>query len=121
MLLDLSQLTIFEFAVVMFISVMLLLSQAFRPKKPTPEKESVYECGEDPIGEAHIQFRFDYFVFALIFLVIDVISMYLFLLAANYGLFVPINFAISAVFVLFPTVALVYVLKHTKSVIPPPE
>ncbi|MGQ4834584.1 MAG: NADH-quinone oxidoreductase subunit A [Candidatus Asgardarchaeia archaeon] len=115
MLSELSELVIFEVSVIIFIAVMLLLSQLFRPKNPTPEKESVYECGEEPIGEAHIQFRFDYFIYALIFLVIDVISMYLFLLSSNYGLFIPENFAISAIFILFPTAALGYVLKHAKT------
>ena len=121
MLLELTQLAIFEFASLVFVSVMLLLSQAFRPKHPTPEKESVYECGEEPIGEAHIQFRFDYFVYALVFLVIDVISMYLFLMASNYGFFVPVNFVTGTLLVLFPMIALGYVLMHTKDVIKPPE
>ena len=40
-----------------------------------------YECGEIPIGEAHSRFNFQYYVFALVFVIFDVVSAYLLLWA----------------------------------------
>jgi len=42
-----------------------------------PRRLSTYECGSDPIGEAQIQFHFQYYWYALIFLVFDVAFMFL--------------------------------------------
>ncbi len=36
-----------------------------------------YECGEIPIGEAHQRFSFQYYVFALVFVLFDVITAFL--------------------------------------------
>ena len=44
----------------------------FGPKKPNPIKQSTYECGIEPVGEAWIQFKAQYYIFALVFLVFDV-------------------------------------------------
>lgn len=33
-----------------------------------------YECGEVPIGEAQSRFNFQYYVFALVFVVFDIVS-----------------------------------------------
>lgn len=36
-----------------------------------------YECGEVPIGEAQTRFNFQYYVFALIFVIFDVVTSFL--------------------------------------------
>ncbi|MHA2253709.1 MAG: NADH-quinone oxidoreductase subunit A, partial [Candidatus Kariarchaeaceae archaeon] len=36
-----------------------------------------YECGEIPIGDAHTRFNFQYYVFALVFVIFDVVSSFL--------------------------------------------
>ncbi len=36
-----------------------------------------YECGEIPIGDAHQRFSFQYYVFALVFVLFDVITAFL--------------------------------------------
>ena len=40
-------------------------------------RESTYECGSDPVGDAHINFHFQYYWYAIIFLVFDVAFMFL--------------------------------------------
>ena len=40
-------------------------------------RESTYECGSAPIGEAHINFHFQYYWYAIIFLVFDIAFMFL--------------------------------------------
>ncbi|MBP50776.1 MAG: NADH-quinone oxidoreductase subunit A [Candidatus Thalassarchaeaceae archaeon] len=40
-------------------------------------RESTYECGADPVGDAHINFHFQYYWYAIIFLVFDIAFMFL--------------------------------------------
>src|SRR2546427_9083583 len=56
-------------------------TRLFRPTHPTPLKDLTYECGELPEGEAAIQFHFQYYMFALIFVVFDVAAVFLVLWA----------------------------------------
>ena len=42
-----------------------------------PRRLSTYECGSEPVGEAMIQFHFQYYWYAIIFLVFDVAFMFL--------------------------------------------
>ncbi|HEY7588544.1 MAG TPA: NADH-quinone oxidoreductase subunit A [Thermoplasmata archaeon] len=56
-------------------------TRLFRPTNPTPLKDLVYECGEVPEGEAQIAFHFQYYMFALIFMVFDVAAIFLLLWA----------------------------------------
>src|SRR2546425_3610526 len=44
----------------------------FQPPKPGAEKNAIYECGVESIGEAHIQFQSQYYLYAIIFLIFDV-------------------------------------------------
>ena len=55
------------------------------PKKPNPIKEATYECGVEPVGEAWIQFKPQYYIFALVFLVFDVEAVFLFPWAVKLG------------------------------------
>jgi NADH-quinone oxidoreductase subunit A len=49
----------------------------FQPPKPGAEKNAIYECGVESIGEAHIQFRSQYYLYAIIFLIFDVEAVFL--------------------------------------------
>jgi NADH-quinone oxidoreductase subunit A len=55
-----------------FITGSLTLGRILRPNKPTAEKLTTYECGEDTIGSAWIQFNVRFYIVALIFLIFDV-------------------------------------------------
>ena len=48
------------------------------PHRPTKVKNSPYECGEKPVGQAWIQFNVGYYLFALLFLVFDVEAAFLY-------------------------------------------
>lgn len=56
----------------LFIFGSLTIGRIIRPHRPTPEKLTTYECGEDAIGSAWIQFNVRFYVIALIFLIFDV-------------------------------------------------
>ena len=48
-----------------------------RPSRYSEEKLTTYECGEDPTGNAWIQFNIRFYVIALIFVVFDVEAVFL--------------------------------------------
>ena len=54
-----------------------LWSRAFSPKKPGPHKNAVYECGLESKGDAWIQFRSEYYLYAIVFLIFDVETIFL--------------------------------------------
>lgn len=56
-----------------------------RPKKPNPLKQSTYECGVETYGDAWAQFKAQYYLFALIFVVFDIEAVFLFPWAVAYG------------------------------------
>ncbi len=48
------------------------------PKKPSPTKNSTFECGMETIGKTWVQFNFRYYFYALVFLVLDVLIIFLY-------------------------------------------
>ena len=48
------------------------------PKKPNPAKSSTFECGMETIGRTWVQFNFRYYFYALIFLALDVLVIFLY-------------------------------------------
>ncbi len=55
------------------------------PKKSSPQKSQTYECGMETVGETWVQFKIQYYVFALTFLVFDVELVFLFPWAVAFG------------------------------------
>ena len=49
----------------------------FQPPKPGAEKNAIYECGVESLGEAHVQFHSQYYLYAIIFLIFDVEAIFL--------------------------------------------
>ena len=80
-----------------------------RPHKPDPVKSSLYECGMDPIGPARwTQFNFRYYMYALLFVVFDVETVFIYPWAIQFqqlGLFALIEMLI---FVMILALGLVY-------------
>ena len=58
--------------------VPLVLSRLVAPRKPNPIKQSTYECGIETVGDSWVQFKAQYYIFALVFLVFDVETVFLF-------------------------------------------
>ncbi len=58
--------------------VAVLLPVLIAPKKPSARKEEVYECGIETKGNVRIQFKSQYYIYALIFLVFDIEVIFLF-------------------------------------------
>ncbi|MBI3615250.1 MAG: NADH-quinone oxidoreductase subunit A [Candidatus Omnitrophica bacterium] len=56
----------------------IVLARFVAPKKPGRVKNSPYECGTEGEGDAWVQFRIQYYLFAILFVVFDVEALFLF-------------------------------------------
>ena len=78
-----------------FVALALFVSRLFRPVRPNgPDKREVYECGNEPIGSPWVRFNFRYYIFALLFLLFDVETAYIFPWAVRFralGIFATIE------------------------------
>lgn len=54
-----------------------LWSKTFSPRKPGRDKNAIYECGLESKGDAWVQFRSEYYLYGIIFLVFDVETIFL--------------------------------------------
>jgi len=100
----------FMVAVVVALAAFILtLSRLIRPDNPYPEKNRPYECGIDAVGEASSGlFKVQYFVIAILFVVFDVETMFLFpwaVVLTDLGLFGYIEML---VFILLLLVGFIY-------------
>ncbi len=99
---------VFTVAAITFPLLPLILSRLIRPNRPTPIKLSTYECGLEVIGDLWVQFKVQYYLYALAFVVFDVETVFLYPWAVAYnslGLFALIEMGI---FLLILAVGLVY-------------
>jgi len=54
------------------------------PKRPNKIKQETYECGIETVGETWVQFKVQYYIYALVFLIFDVEAVFLFPWAAAF-------------------------------------
>ncbi len=83
MLPDYGYIVLFLLVAIFFAVTTLLLPVILRllkvvPHSPNPVKGSTFECGMETIGKTWVQFNFRYYFYALIFLVIDVLVVFLY-------------------------------------------
>jgi NADH:ubiquinone oxidoreductase subunit 3 (subunit A) len=62
-----------------------LWAKKFSPRKPGPSKNTTYECGLESKDDAFIQFRPEYYLYAIIFLIFDVETIFLLPFAVAFG------------------------------------
>ena len=92
-----------------FLVVNLLIWKVLRPSRPSEEKNTTYECGENPTGSAWIQFNIRFYVFALIFIIFDVEAVFLLPWAVVFRQLGLLAFVEGLVFIAILVVALAYV------------
>ena len=74
---------LFIIAALLFTFLLILIPVILRiigivPQKPNPVKTSTYECGMQTIGRSWVQFNFRYYFYALIFLALDVLIVFIY-------------------------------------------
>ncbi|MBO0950551.1 NADH-quinone oxidoreductase subunit A [Fibrella forsythiae] len=118
MLSDFGIMLLFIVTAFAFIGGILLFGKLLRPDHPGEEKLTTYESGEEPVGNANIQFNPRFYVIALIFVLFDVELVFLFpwatvfgqatLIAETNGLWGWFTLAEAFVFVLILALGLAY-------------
>lgn len=56
----------------------LLIPRLIAPRKPNSLKSQTYECGIETLGDTWVQFKAQYYIYALAFLIFDVEVVFLF-------------------------------------------
>lgn len=64
------------------VSVALGIARAISPRSYNPQKGEAYECGIPTRGQSWMQFKVGYYLFAILFLMFDVETVFLFPWAA---------------------------------------
>jgi NADH-quinone oxidoreductase subunit A len=62
-------------------------SRFFRPTKFSTLRDTTYECGEEPIGQAQIQFHVQFYIYAIIFVAFDIVTVFLMIWALSFDSF----------------------------------
>nr|YP_009699900.1 NdhC [Hydrostachys polymorpha]QEJ85736.1 NdhC [Hydrostachys sp. CF-2019]QEJ87941.1 NdhC [Hydrostachys polymorpha] len=84
------------------------ISGLLGPINKGPEKLSSYESGIEPMGDAWLQFRIRYYMFALVFVIFDVETVFLYPWAMSFDVLGVSAFIEALIFVLILIVGLVY-------------
>ncbi|KAK8953798.1 hypothetical protein KSP39_PZI002303 [Platanthera zijinensis] len=85
-----------------------VISRILAPIREGPEKLSSYESGIEPMGYAWVQFQIRYYMFALVFVVFDVETVFLYPWAMSFDVLGVSAFIEVLIFVLIPIVGSVY-------------
>ncbi len=86
----------------------LAASKLLRPSSRGAERRTTYECGLEPIGGAWIQFNIRYYMFALVFVVFDVETVFLYPWAVAFNTLGLLAFIEALIFIAILVIALVY-------------
>jgi NADH-quinone oxidoreductase subunit A len=81
------------------------------PNNPNPTKLSIFECGLETIGKTWVQFNFRYYFYALVFLALDVIVVFLYPWAVELRMLGSSSLWVILILVAIVFVGYVYALK----------
>ena len=100
---------------VLLAGVLIGLSYILGPKRPTPQKLAPYECGVTPIGSARERFPIKFYLIAMLFIIFDIETVFLYPWAVTYrhsGSMILFNLVEMLVFVVILFVGYYYVWKR---------
>ncbi len=63
---------------IIFVMITISTSNILSHQKPSEAKGLIYECGVEPIGAPWVQFHVGYYVYALLFVVFDIETVFLY-------------------------------------------
>ena len=108
MLTEFGKALIFIITAGVFVVGIVYLAKLIRPARPTHEKLTTYECGENPEGTPWIKFNIRFYVVALIFLIFDVEVVLLIPWALAYKDFGLTGFLIGGIFLVLLGLGMAY-------------
>ena len=99
------------FSLVMVILPVILKYLKIIPSNPNPVKNSIFECGVETIGKTWVQFNFHYYFYALVFLALDVLVVFLYPWAVHLKTLGFFSLYIVLIFVFIVVVGYLYAWK----------
>lgn len=102
---------VFLLAGMAFVIITIGISHLIAPSKVTRQKLEPYESGEEPVGQAWVQFPIHYFIFALLFVIFDVEAIFVLAWAVLFKSLGILGLAEMMLFVIILVVGLVYAWK----------
>ena len=88
---------VFLLIAIVFPLLPIILARFVAPKKSNPIKNSTYECGVEAKGDTWVQFKAQYYVYALAFVIFDIEVIFIYPWAVAYnqmGLFAFVEMVI---------------------------
>lgn len=85
-----------------------LVERLIAPRKRSLAKGDTYECGVKTYGETWVRFRIQYYIYALMFVVFDIETVFLFPWAVSYGGLGAFALIEMIVFLVILSIGLVY-------------
>ena len=116
MLIDYAYIGLFIVVAVGFAAVMVILPVFLRligmaPRKPNAVKNSTFECGMETSGKTQVRFNFRYYFYALMFIALDVLVLFLYPWAVGLRILGWVGFISILVFILLIVIAYIYAWK----------
>lgn len=113
MLADYGFVGLFIIVALLFSAAMVALPVMLRflglvPHHPDAVKTATFECGMETIGKTWVQFNFRYYYYALIFLALDVLAVFLYPWALELRALGTPGFLVAVVFIAFIGVGYAY-------------
>jgi len=111
MLLDYLPILILVALAALFAGGSMVVSALLGPRRPTPEKLSPYECGIEPVGTARERFSVKFYLVAMLFIIFDMETVFLYPWAVVYKELKVFGVAAMGTFLLILLVGFVYIWK----------
>jgi NADH-quinone oxidoreductase subunit A len=113
---DYGYIGLFIVASILVASIMILVPLVLRligivPKKPNAVKNSTFECGMQTIGKSWIRFNFRYYFYALMFIALDVLVIFLYPWAVGLRQSGFAGLAVISIFIVLILVGYIYAWK----------
>ncbi|MFP4324062.1 MAG: NADH-quinone oxidoreductase subunit A [Anaerolineales bacterium] len=89
----------------------IIANRIVAPRRPNPLKTDTYECGVETVGDTWVQFKVQYYIVALIFLVFDIEMVLLFPWAVAYNELGMFAYLAGAVFIILLLEGLAYAFR----------
>lgn len=87
----------------------MIIQRLIGPYRPNPIKQQTYECGIETVGDSWVQFKVQYYIYALVFVIFDIEAVFLFPIAAAYNQLPLFAVGAAALFIFLLADGLVYV------------
>jgi NADH:ubiquinone oxidoreductase subunit 3 (subunit A) len=102
---------IFLAVAVAFPIIAVSLPSLISPHKPSRRKQEVYECGIETEGDIRVQFKSQYYIYSLIFLVFDIETVFLFPWAVSLGELPLFAVVEGVIFIIILFAGLIYAMR----------